>query len=144
MRRSFVRAQKGDGHRHVSACVNLCVYIRAHQLTGVSNVASSTLVLRSCNIEEGSVDRYKRTLQSESAIVTHEGVVVINIVIVVDSSENSPRGKIKRTETSVSIIGMIFLKLHCLGYLCKLFFRKETINSIIIRRIIPIVDPAFS
>lgn len=54
----------------------------------MSIVASSTLVLRSCNIEEGSVDRYKRTLQSESATITHEGVVVINIVIVVDSSEN--------------------------------------------------------
>lgn len=28
------------------------------------------------------VDRYKRSLQSESAAVTHESVVVINIVIV--------------------------------------------------------------
>lgn len=34
-------------------------------------------------IAEGSVDRHKRSLQSESTAVTHEDVVVINIVVVV-------------------------------------------------------------
>lgn len=85
MRRFFVGGRVKWSLARFRACEFVCVRTCAshdRQLMGVSIVASSTLVLRGYSIEEGSIDGCKRSLQSESATVTHEGIVAINIVIV--------------------------------------------------------------
>lgn len=106
----------------------------------MSNVASFILGLRSYNIEEGSVDRCKRLLQSESATVTHEGIVVINIVIVgvivadrflrISFLRFMDRIRTDPKRPSVLILSMrFFSKINYLGIPVRKFFsREETIS----------------